>query len=181
MKKIIIRSLIFICISYILISIIVSTYSLINVNQNVEDITLSPDSEIHQEVVSVPTNMKVGDLITLSNNSGKLEIIYLNLKILISSVVIGILLSLTTFLKEESNVKFILIFILGYLIINLFFSLITVYIFQTNGVEISFFERYIDIMKYTFIPYSIIYLILFLLQKYYLKKKVCELNKYVKK
>lgn len=181
MKKIIIRSLICVCVTYMILSMILSIYYLINVNQNIKDIPLNKNSEIHQEEIYISNNMTVGNLIDLSNYSGKLDIIYSNLINIIISVVLGLIISLTTFLKEESKSKFILIFILGYIIINLFFSLFTVYIFLNNGIEISFSEKYIDSIKYTFIPYCIIFFIISLVQKFVFRKKVNELNKIIKR
>ena len=88
---------------------------------------------------------------------------------------------MTTLLKENSKIKFILIFILGYIIINSYFSFIAVYIFQSYGIEISFIEKYIDYMKYTIIPYTIIFLAILLIQRYFLKRRVNELNKIIEK
>ena len=88
---------------------------------------------------------------------------------------------MTTLLKENSKIKFILIFILGYIIINSYFSFIEVCIFQSYGIEISFIEKYIDYMKYTIVPYTIIFLAILLIQRYFLKKRVNELNKIIEK
>ena len=181
MKRVIIRTLNCICITYMVISVILNMYYCISFKQNINEMKLSEKYATHQEEVYVPNDLTVGDLNNLSNYSGKLEIIYFNFKVVISSIVLGTIIALTTLLKEESKIKFILVFILGYMIINLFFSILTVYIFQNNGVEISFFERYIDAMKYSIIPYISIFIIILLIQKYFLKKKVNELNKIIKK
>lgn len=170
MKRVIIRSLIFICITYMVISIVLNIYYCINFKQNINEINLSDKYVMQQEEIYVPNDMTVGDLINLSNFSGKLEIIYFNFKVATVSIVLGTIIALLTLLKEESKIKIILIFILGYMIINLFFSLFTVYIFRNNGIEISLFERYIDTIKYSIIPYISIFIIILLIQKYFLKK-----------
>ena len=181
MRKVIVRCLFCICITYMVISSIFNTYYLINFNQNIAEFEVNQNNETHQVEVNIPKDTTVGNLIDLSNVSGKLEVIYSNFTIIGVSIILGMIIALTTLLKENSKIKFILIFILGYIIINSYFSFIEVCIFQSYGIEISFIEKYIDYMKYTIVPYTIIFLAILLIQRYFLKKRVNELNKIIEK
>ena len=169
-KTVIIRSLICICITYMIISMILNIYYCISLKQNINEMNLSENCEIHQEEIYSPNNMTVGDLISLSNFSGKLEITYINLKVGISAIILGTIIALSILIKEKPKIKFILIFIFGYMIINLLFSILGVYIFRNYGIEISLMERYIDNIKYSIIPCISIFIIILLIKKYFLKK-----------
>ena len=175
MRKVIVRCLFCICITYMVISSISNIYYLINFNQNIAELEVNKNNETHQVEVNIPKDT------TVSNFSGNLEVIYSNFTIIGVSIILGMIIALTTLLKENSKIKFILIFILGYIIINSYFSFIEVCIFQSYGIEISFIEKYIDYMKYTIVPYTIIFLAILLIQRYFLKKRVNELNKIIEK
>ena len=152
MKKVIIRSIVSICITYMLLSVILNVYYLIDFKQRINEIQSSKGSEMHNEEASIPDGWTIGEMLRLNNFSGKVEVIYLNFNILICSFVLGE--------------------ILGYIIVNLLLSILTVQIFKSNGIELSLVERYIDLIKYSIIPYSVIFLLIFSITKAFHEKDI---------
>lgn len=172
MKKVIIRSIVSICITYMLLSVILNVYYLIDFKQRTNEIQSSKGSEMHNEEASIPDGWTIGEMLRLNNFSGKVEVIYLNFNILICSFVLGEIIALASLAKEKSRIKFVLMFILGYIIVNLLLSILTVQIFKSNGIELSLVERYIDLIKYSIIPYSVIFLLIFSITKAFHEKDI---------
>ena len=78
MRKVIVRCLFCICITYMVISSISNIYYLINFNQNIAELEVNKNNEAHQVEVNIPKDTTVGNLIELSNFSGNLEVIQIS-------------------------------------------------------------------------------------------------------
>jgi len=81
--------------------------------------------------------------------------------------------------KIESIVE--KIYDIGNIIFNLFCTSITLFVFQSNGIELDFIEKYINITEHTFIAYTIIYCIFLMIAFLDMKVKIKKINESIKK
>lgn len=180
MKKFMKKCIISIISIYLLLSIIINVYYYIETKKFNNQFNFNLNGENIEQQVIVPSNFSIEQLIQISNYSGKLELAMINIKLLFASIILGILIGLTLSIKEDLKYKYLFIYAILYIIINTVITVITVLIFQYNGVELSFIEQYTKTIKIYIIPYTIAYFIIFFVNFCNTKVKIKNINKELK-
>ena len=186
MKKFIKNTIIITSIAFVFLSLITNSYYLMNSKQNIKNIGIPQSNETITVTTSIPKDTSVYKLIQLNNYAGRMEVVYNSFKVLFLSIIIGIILSLFTIQKENSKIKFVLIFILGNIIFNIIYTIIEYFIYEIHNLGLEIFN--LDIFLYyfensiykTFLPYCIIYISLLILQRIYIKRKIDKINNLIK-
>ena len=181
MKNFIRRSIVLGCIIYLLLSFIINISFMINSNSQLKELEFRDQNELKEETVGIPKDTSVANLIQMNYYSGRLEIVYHHFEVMTIAIFLGIFISMVIILKENSKIKFVLFFIIGNIIFNLFCTSITLFVFQSNGIELDFIEKYINITEHTFIAYTIIYCIFLMIAFLDMKVKIKKINESIKK
>lgn len=180
MKKFIKNTIITTSIIFLFLSLITNSYFLINSKQNIKNIGIPQSNETITVSTSIQKDTSVHNLIQLNNYAGRMEIVYNSFKVLFLSIIIGIIISLFTIQKENSKIKFVLIFILGNIIFNILYTITVYFIYKNNSIDLYTMGYILNHSIYeTFLPYCIIYISLVILQRIYLKHKIDKINNFI--
>lgn len=102
-------------------------------------------------------NLNTSDLIAVTNLSGKLEIASQNVFIILVSIIIGMIIGVVKTLKEFSKLKYLLYFIIGYVI---YISIFIIFIYFSEQIY------HLDLLSSTLniaFKFSLLYILFFLI------------------
>lgn len=131
----------------------------------------------HEEMINLANNLTIEKLFKLNYFSGKMSILTSMFKIMIFSLVIGILVGLSISVKENSKIKYILFFILGNIAYNGIMTFIIKVVYERNNLSLGIGEAYCESFKRTIAIYVLFYMIFFGLKLLDNRSKVNKLNK----
>lgn len=169
MKKSLKNILIIIAVSYLLLNIIYTVFSI--------GLTEEGISIISSQKEEVVLNNITFNNIEQSRYYGMLYVLEYNVMLLIISSIIGILIGTMYSLKEDSKVKYILLFVLGNFIYTFVWMIIENIFYKTYGLELDMnFLKYVQTLKNYFLSYVFFYFIIMIARIVTNKYKVKVLN-----
>lgn len=164
-----------------IISIISLAYNYCVVKEAMSQLNLNTQTEgIHQEIINLQNNMNINKLLKMNYYNGMFNILYQLLNILVISLFVGTIIGLILSTKESSIAKYILFFILGNSLCNIFIGIFIQGIYLENEVKLTFFEAYFKSFTSTIIIYSILFTIAIIIKLVNNKIKIDKLNKLCK-
>lgn len=133
--------------------------------------------EMHQETISLQGNLTIQIVEKTHYYYGALHILHQFFRILILSVIVGTITGLVISIKDSNRIKYVLFYLLGNVIYNIFFAMCIQGIYSTYEVPITFGMAYIESFKSTWIIYTILFIGVFVIKYLYNKHKTNTLNK----
>lgn len=161
-----------------IISIIALIYDYYIIKEAMSQQNLSSQTEsMHQEIINLQDGMSINTFSKIIYYNGMSTVLYQMLSILVVSILAGIILGLILSIKESSITKYILFFILGNSLYNIFMGVLIQGIYLKAGINISFFEAFFMSFTSTIFIYSILFFFVVIINLISNKVKINTLNK----
>ena len=125
-------------------------------------------------------NLSITEAVEIQKINDLYKIVKLNAIIIIVAIIIGLLIVSGKLIKENSLMKLIFIFLSLNIIADVIATFIKVLVFRIDGAKINLLNEFIDISLHIFIPYTIIFVIFYLIHILDNKLKVKKLNNELK-
>lgn len=130
------------------------------------------------EKIETESPLSFSELLKLSRLSGTADIIYQQMFLIFISIILGISIGIVYTLKEFSKIRYLLYFILGYIIYTL--ALFIIAYFSTKDLELNTLSIYSYIANHFLLIYILFFIILliinFIIGKVQIKKLNNKLN-----
>ena len=125
-------------------------------------------------------NLSTTEALEVQKINDLYEIVKLNAIIIIVATIIGALIVSGKLIKENSLMKLIFIFLSLNIIADVIATFMKVLIFRIDGAKINILNEFINTSLHIFIPYTIIFVIFYLIHILDNKLKVKKLNNELK-
>lgn len=125
-------------------------------------------------------NLSTTEALEIQKINDLYEIVKLNAIIIIVATIIGALIVSGKLIKENSLMKLIFIFLSLNIIADVIATFMKVLIFRIDGAKINILNEFINTSLHIFIPYTIIFVIFYLIHILDNKLKVKKLNNELK-
>lgn len=170
MKKSLIRTIIIISIIYTIISSFYTIFYKAITQENMEIIEVM-ERTAYNVTLETNTKKQIG-----IEQRKIIEMLDINISLIIISIILGIIINLIIEAKENIKIKYILYFIFGNIIYNIFWMGMVHFIIGYPMSTYNIINKYIDTMKSVFIPYVLLYIIFIVVNILINKSRVNELN-----
>ncbi len=129
--------------------------------------------------IEIDHSFSTYDLMNISELSGNLKIVSQNIFILLVCILIGIIVGIIKVLKEFSKLKYLLYFILGYII---YIGILAVFIYFSNQIyNLDLFSMIGSIMLQFSLLYILFFFIVVAINMIIIKVQINKLNKSLNK
>ena len=178
MKEFAKKSIIYVAVIFLLFSAITTIGIHIEFKKQLSE--WQENTNIDETQIYNADNLSITDALEIKRINDLYEVVNLNVILIIVAIIIGLLIVSGKLIKENSLMKVIFAFLSLNIIVNVIATSIRVILFRVEGVKINVLSEFIDTSLHVFIPYTIIFIIFYLIHILDNKLKVKKLNNELK-
>ena len=160
MKEFAKKSIIYVAVIFLLFSAITTIGIHIEYKKQLSE--WQENTNIDETQIYNADNLSITDALEIQRINDLYEVVNLNIILIIVAIIIGLLIVSGKLIKENSLMKVIFAFLSLNIIVNVIATSIRVILFRVEGVKINVLSEFIDTSLYVFIPYTIIFVIFYL-------------------